>query len=123
MDYIERADKANALVADMDEDTARSVFYAMQIKFGWAGTFFGRGDAEVTDPDGFDDHDLEITDAEWAVLSTSKDWGRYMVEAMCADLEKPYIERREDGSFGINYVLGVQDWYTADGTPIEEEEN
>jgi hypothetical protein len=43
-----------------------------------------------------------------------------MVETMVNDLEVPSIVRRDDGSFGVNYVLGVQEWYDKDGNPIPE---
>lgn len=112
------------IVADLDEDTAVDLFWEMTRKFGWAGTFYARGDVMVID-DASDfsmDEPGGTTDAEWAVLSNSRDWRKYLVDAMTYDNEIPSIERREDGSFGINYVLGVQNWYDKDGKELLEKE-
>ena len=111
------------IVAGLDEDTAVDLFWEMTRKFGWAGTFYARGDVMVID-DASDfsmDEPGGTTDAEWAVLSNSKDWRKYLEEAMTYDNEIPSIERREDGSFRVQYVGLPGCWYTADGTPTTEE--
>jgi len=68
-----------------DEDEAFKVVHALEARFGWAGTFFTRQDAESqweNDLEATEMEGAEFTDAMWEILRHSKAWNRYVASTM-----------------------------------------
>lgn len=112
------------MTTDLSEDDAHELVAALAAKFGWAITYFSRGDVPLideADPDGWMDEGA-ITDPEWDRMSQSRDWGRNLPESMVAAAHNanavPAIRRRADGSFGIDGPFGVDQWFDPLGEPI-----
>lgn len=66
----------------MDEDEAFMVVHVLEERFGWAGTFFTRRDAE-TQWDGLSEQ--PFTDQMWDELRNSREWRRTVPSAMTED--------------------------------------
>jgi hypothetical protein len=65
--------------AEVTEDEANQIWQLLRDKFGWAGTFFSREDADAIFEE---DHDRSLTDAEWEKVTDSYYWRKGLVETI-----------------------------------------
>lgn len=68
---------------DLSENQAMALHHAMAKRFGWAGTYFTRGDCEQYVVDANGDYDPRpLTDAEWAEVQRTFFWRRMITDVL-----------------------------------------
>lgn len=77
-----------ALIKELDEDEALSVYWELETQFGWAGSVFTRADAEQewrdnqTDVETEDDSEPWLPDEVWEAAQNTRAWSRDLPERM-----------------------------------------
>lgn len=81
-------DTITECLADLTEDEALDVFDALRRRFGWAGTFFTRADAEQTWRESYplspgqNADDLEMPDDLWESVQDTWAWNKGLTELL-----------------------------------------
>jgi hypothetical protein len=97
-------DPADVSARIPDEEGAFGIFHALQKRFGWAGTVYNRQDAS-------DAINRDLTDDEWARVSTSRAW---------ANIPDAWGESASEGIQDILHDLDIDqdDDPYVDGGPV-----
>ena len=83
MTTINPGTRAFEFPEDLTEDEAFRIFWDLRRKFGWAGTFFTRGDcSEWTTDENGDYDERPLTDEEWEAVQSTYEWRKGVPDVM-----------------------------------------